>query len=79
MQQSRGCPIMSDRSTYQKAAVLLQAAQTIDAVTLSSGNTVGSSSGGGYHLTGGTVWYTADPGLTEENWQEANWVAVGGL
>jgi hypothetical protein len=58
-----GCPNLADPTSLPRLAVLLAKPETIDSVVL-----VSSAPGGiaGYHLTGGTLWYTTDGDLTTE-------------
>eukprot|EP01043_Picozoa_sp_COSAG02_P039160 COSAG02_NODE_3072_length_7424_cov_3.895427_2_plen_1385_part_00 len=65
------CPVMSDRSSYPSIAVLLESTEVINNVIFSSG----FAGAHGYHLTGGSIWYTTDSPAT----LESTWLPVGGL
>ena len=61
------CPAMQDRSSYVKLAVLLDEPTPLDTITINSG----FAGAAGYHLTGGSVWYTTDAPAA------FHWVQIG--
>ena len=65
------CPVMTDRSSYPKIAVLLQHTEVLDNLIINSG----SDGAHGYHLIGASIWYTLDSPAT----LDSTWLPVGGL